>query len=253
MIWGCVSHKQLSTLLIPLQYSFVIQFYLQSKAFIKEGTNTAKGVCWLSREKNKYPQTLIVWWTVPALFGVSRSPASLFAAVHSVWPVYGQQRRGGSSLHRSGTLSLSKIILLWSSHHNKHTSLKNINVYYKKAVSLKGVLKKNYFVIKNNGLKLRAVVQQCTIVIKQWTQRPPSSPDPHRPTISVASWAAFCSNRSFICLMLNFSVSASFNFLSRAEMKTHIWMSDVYHISGRNIKIYDPLTRFSWVRLSITL
>lgn len=34
------------------------------------------------------------------------------------------------------------------------------------------------------------------------------------PTISVASCAAFCSNRSFICLMLNFSVSASWSFIS---------------------------------------
>lgn len=35
------------------------------------------------------------------------------------------------------------------------------------------------------------------------------------PAISVASWAAFCSNRSFICLILKFSVWASSNCCSK--------------------------------------
>lgn len=54
------------------------------------------------------------------------------------------------------------------------------------------------------------------------SHRPPSFPVPHWPTISVASCAAFCSNRSFICLMLNFSVSASTSFLSRTEKTQHV-------------------------------
>lgn len=243
MIWGCVSQTALDLVWSFTKTSSLIQLCLQSMAFIKEGTNTAEGVYRLSREKNKCSQTLIVWWTVPALFGAFHSPASPSAAVHLVWPVYGQQRPGGSSLHHSGTLSLSKIMLLWSSHHNKHTphwkTLMCTILKKKKLSHLKVSLKKLLHDWKL--LKLRAVVQQHTFVIKQWTQKAASSPDPHRPTISVASWAAFCSNRSFICLMLNFSVSASFNFLSRAEMTTHIWMFDVYYISGRSIKnIWPP-------------
>lgn len=35
------------------------------------------------------------------------------------------------------------------------------------------------------------------------------------PAISVANWAAFCSNKSFICLILKFSVWASSNCCSK--------------------------------------
>lgn len=44
---------------------------------------------------------------VPVLFGVSRSPASLSAAVQSVCSASGRKPLLGSSPHRSGTSSLS--------------------------------------------------------------------------------------------------------------------------------------------------
>lgn len=72
------------------------------------------------------------------------------------------------------------------------------------------------------------------------SHRPPRFPVPHWPTISVASCAAFCSNRSFICLMLNFSVSASTNFLSRTEKRRHV--SCCWSVLRRSLFIKTKLT-----------
>lgn len=75
-----------------------------------------------------------------------------------------------------------------------------------------------------------------------------SSQVPHWPTISVASCAAFCSNMSFICLMLNFSVSISFSFLSRTEGRRRRNTGiNVGHIFTRKIKCsVSHLYRLSW-------